>query len=204
MNRLFLAVSLFAALSVPASAATLIRSYSYFTVRGNSLPEIEHQLHTQGPQIDGSVERHPGATNMEFTSKVRYREADGRCSVDDVQVTVRAHVILPRWRDWRRADQELRIIWDTLAGDIKRHEESHMSIAKNHARMLEDSLRALPRMRSCEDLADKVEIVTDRALARHDDEQNEFDRIETINFESRIERLLNYRLEQIEAGRIRY
>lgn len=204
MNRLFLAVSLFAALSVPASAATLIRSYSYFTVRGNSLPEIEHQLHTQGPQIDGSAERHPGATNMEFTSKVRYREADGRCSVDDVRVTVRAHVILPRWRDWRRADQELRIIWDTLAGDIKRHEESHMSIAKNHARMLEDSLRALPRMRSCEDLADKVEIVTDRALARHDDEQNEFDRIETINFESRIERLLNYRLEQIEAGRIRY
>lgn len=204
MNRLFLALLLFAALSVPTSAATLIRSYSYFTVRGNSLPEIEQQLHTQGPQIDGSVERHPGATNMEFTSKVRYREANGRCAVDDVQVTVRAHVILPRWRDWRRADQELRIIWDTLAGDIKRHEESHLSIAKNHARMLEDNLRALPRMNSCEELADQVEAETDRGLARHDEEQNQFDRIETINFESRIERLLNYRLEQIEAGRLRY
>jgi len=204
MNRFLIALTLLAALTTSGAAASLSRSYSYFTIRGNSLPEIEQQLHMHGPQIDGSPERHPGATNMEFTSRVRYREYNGRCAVDDVQVGVTAHVILPRWRDWRKADQELRLIWDTLASDIKRHEESHLSIAKNHARMLEDNLRALPRMRSCEDLAQMVEKETERVLARHDAEQDDFDRIENINFESRMQRLLDYRLEQIESGRLRY
>lgn len=204
MNRFLIAFSLFTALTVPCAAASLSRSYSYFTVRGHSLPEIERQLHMHGPRIDGSSERHPGATNMEFASKVRYREYGGRCTVDNVQVKVIAHVILPRWRDWRKADKGLRIIWDTLASDIKRHEESHLSIAKNHARTLEDTLRALPRMRSCEQLAERVDQETERLLARHDKEQDEFDRIENINFESRLERLLDYRLEQLESGRLRY
>lgn len=204
MNRILLALSLLAAMSVPAAAVTLSRSYSYFTVRGNSLAELERQLHNNGPQINGAPEGHPGATNMEFTSRVRYREGNGRCSIDDVNVTIRAHVILPRWRDGKRAEKELQLIWDTLASDIKRHEESHISIAKNHARMLEDTLRGLPGRKTCEQLASNVEKETERLLARHDAEQDAFDRIETINFESRIERLLNYRLEQIESGRLRY
>ena len=103
---------------------------------------------------------------------------------------------------YRRAEKEVRLIWDTLARDIKRHEESHLSIAKNHGRRLEDRLKALPRRRRCAVLAAEVEKTTARVLAEHDAAQEHFDRVESINFESRFLRLLRYRLEQIEAGRL--
>ena len=32
------------------------------------------------------------------------------------------------------------LLWDTLAADIKRHEERHAEIARNHARKPEDEL----------------------------------------------------------------
>jgi len=204
MNRFVVALLLLPELTLPSAAASLNQNYKYYTVRGTSLEEIERQLHTKGPQIDNSRDRHPGATTMEFTSRVRYRETDGRCSIDDVHVRVDVEVVLPRWRDRKRAGRSLQMIWDTLSGDIKRHEESHIGIAKNHARMLEDRIRALPRTRSCEALAEAVQAATARVLIQHDAEQDEFDRIEYINFEQRMERLLDYRLEQIESGRLRY
>ncbi len=39
-------------------------------------------------------------------------------------------------------------------------------------------------------------------FAEHERAQREFDRVEGLNFESRIIRLLRYRLERIENGQI--
>ncbi|MDZ5696982.1 DUF922 domain-containing Zn-dependent protease [Chelativorans sp. M5D2P16] len=187
---------------LPASAASLSRTYSYFPVGGMTLTEIERQLRERGPRLESTGQRHPGATSMEFTTRIDYAEGDGYCHVADARVSVEAKVLLPKWRDRRRAEREVRLIWDTLSRDIKRHEESHLSIAKTHARRLEDALKNLGRMTSCEALARKAEATTARMLAEHDAAQDRFDRIEAINFESRILRLLRYRLEQIEAGRL--
>jgi len=204
MKRLIFTLAVIAAMSAPCAAASLTRNYSYFAIQGNSLEELERQLHSKGPQLNGSPEGHPGATTMDFTSRIRYRQESNRCAIDDVDIVLRVDVTLPRWRNGRRADQELRLIWDTLASDIKRHEESHISIAKRYARLIEDTLRSLPRRRTCEQLADDVRKSTDELLARHDEEQDQFDRVESMNFESRIQRLLDYRMEQIENGRLRY
>ena len=203
MRRVLPFLLIFAAGLNPASAATISRTYSYFPVSGMTLPEIEHQLLTRGPRLDSTGQRHPGATNMEFTTRIDYAEAGGRCRVANARVSVKAKVILPQWRNRRRAEDEVRLIWDTLAGDIKRHEESHLSIAKNHARLLEDTLKKLHRRTACPALAREVEATTARILARHDAAQEEFDRIESINFESRMMRLLRYRLQQMEASQRR-
>lgn len=199
------ALSLLLAFSVaaPATAAGVSRTYSYFAIGGVTLTEIERQLHERGPRLQSTGRRHPGATNMEFTTRIDYAEAGGHCRVANARVGVKAEVFLPRWRDRRRAGQQVRLIWDTLSRDIKRHEESHLSIAKNHARRLEDALKSLGRGRSCTELAHGAEAARARILAEHDAAQDRFDRIEAINFERRILRLLNYRLEQIEAGRLR-
>ncbi|MDN2568274.1 DUF922 domain-containing protein [Aquibium sp. A9E412] len=202
MKTPLLALALLAAAAAGASAASVSRSYSYFSIGGKTLEEVEQQLMAHGPHVASTGERHAGATRMEFTTRLSYAEGDGRCRIADAAVSVKAEVILPRWRMRSRADRDSRVIWDTLARDIKRHEESHVSIAKNHARELETALKRLPRRRDCQALAADAKATTDRILARHDAAQDRFDRIETINFESRIMRLLRYRLEQIEAGRI--
>lgn len=203
MKKLVLAAGLLALAASSAYGASVSRTYSYFAIGGATLEEIEDELKLRGPQVRSTGLRHPGATRMEFTTRVGYGEHDGRCSVVRATVTVKANMILPRWRARNRSDDETRLIWDTLSADIKRHEESHVVIARNHARELEDELQKIRRERSCEAAQEKVAAAQQRILAKHDRAQERFDRIESVNFESRLMRLLNYRIERMETAKRR-
>ena len=185
-----------------AEAANLSKTYSYFSIGGSTLDEIETELSKRGPQIQGAGRRHPGATQMAFTTTLGYSEKKGSCTIVQANVTVKAKLILPKWRRSKRAGEDVRLIWDTLSSDIKRHEESHVVIAKNHARDLEVALKAIGRQPNCSVAATKAKAVTARILGRHDKKQEEFDKVEGMNFESRIMRLLHYRLQRIEEGKL--
>jgi len=194
-----LALSLVAAGA--AQAATVAKTYSYYAISGSTLDEIEDQLGRYGPEVKSSGQRHPGATRMQFNTRLDYLDQKGRCRVSKATVTVRAKVILPKWRRSRQADNDVRVIWDTLAADIKRHEDRHVEIAKNHARDMEKALMATRPQASCAAAAEQAKALSARLLDRHDKAQGEFDRVEGINFESRMLRLLRYRLERMEAAR---
>lgn len=186
----------------PAQSAGISKSYSYFTVTGATLSELETELVTRGPSVRSTGQRHPGATRLEFKTSVGYSESEQGCRVSRATVVVDARIILPRWRTRARPDRDARIVWNTLSADIKRHEERHVEIAKVHAFEIEQALRNLDRKRDCDRLAEDVKRTTDRILKKHDDAQARFDRVEGINFEARMLRLLRYRLERIESGRI--
>ncbi|MCA0276502.1 MAG: DUF922 domain-containing protein [Proteobacteria bacterium] len=203
MKQLFLATFLAAGFCLPVQAANVAKTYSYFTVTGKTLDELEQQLMTRGPEVKSSGGRHPGATQMEFTSRIGYAPVKGGCSIVSAQVTVKAKIILPRWRKNSKAPQDVRLIWNTLSSDIKRHEESHVVIAKNHAHELEQALKAIGKQKSCEIAAAKAKATSDKILTAHDRAQEEFDRIEGINFESRMMRLLQYRLERMDAAKLK-
>jgi predicted secreted Zn-dependent protease len=193
---------LFCAMS-PAQGASLSKTYNYFSIGGSTLDEIESQLSKRGPQLKNSGKRHPGATRMEFTTRLGYAEGkNGSCRIIKVNVSVKARMILPKWRRSKRAEQDVRLIWDTLSSDIKRHEESHVIIAKNYAREMEEALKGLYTLKNCQIAAAKAKAITTKLLEKHDRAQVEFDRIEAMNFESRILRLLKYRLERIADGRL--
>lgn len=201
MKRFAPAACLLALFAVPADAASVARTYSYFTIGGTTLEEIEKELKRRGPQVKSTGARHPGATRMEFNTRVGYgQQADGRCGVVEARVSVKAEMILPRWNRRGRADGDTRLVWDTLAADIKRHEESHVVIARNHAREMEEAFRKIRNQRDCAVAQEKVKETSARILAKHDAEQERFDRIEGINFESRLLRLIRYRIERMEAG----
>ena len=204
MRKLILAAGFALVAGHGAQAASIAKTYSYFTIGGTTVEEIERELKQRGPQVKSTGMRHPGATRMEFTSRVGYSEANGRCSVVSAAVTVKANMILPRWNRRKAASPDTRLIWDTLSADIKRHEESHIVIAKTHARELEEALLGVQRQRDCTIAQTKAKEVTARILARHDEAQDRFDRIEGKNFESRLLRLLQYRIERIEAGQLAY
>ncbi|GLS38096.1 peptidase [Mesorhizobium tianshanense] len=187
---------------LPASAANLVKTYSYFSIGGRTLDDIGTQLTKRGPQVKSTGMRHPGATQMAFTTRVSYAEKSNSCRIADANVTVKVKVILPEWRRPRKADAGVRLFWNTLSADIKRHEDRHVEIAKNHARELEDALKATYPQKTCEVAKAKAAKITAAILAKHDRAQVQFDRIETINFESRMQRLLRYRMERIENGRL--
>ncbi|TGQ53838.1 DUF922 domain-containing protein [Mesorhizobium sp. M1C.F.Ca.ET.193.01.1.1] len=202
MNRSLPCVLMLTLAAMPASAANLVKTYSYFSVGGRTLDDIEKQLTKNGPEVKSTGSRHPGATQMAFTTRVSYAQTASSCRIANAQVTVKVKVILPEWRRPRKADPEVRLFWDTLSADIKRHEERHVEIAKNHARELEDALRATYPQKTCEAAKAKAAEISAAVLAKHDRAQVQFDRVEGVNFESRIIRLLRYRMQRIQSGRL--
>ena len=189
-------------LAAPAHSASVARTYSYFSIGGATLSELQQELTSRGPKLKSSGQRHPGAVEMQFTSRLDYTETRGRCRISQANVTVRAKIILPRWKRPAGAGLDTRLVWGALSGDIKRHEESHVSIARGYARDMEQALLSLPPQPTCAKAADGGQETIRKLLAAHDEAQARFDRIEMINFSARLDRLIRYRIEQNEAGRV--
>lgn len=185
-----------------AHSANLSKTYSYFSIGGDTLDEIEAELSKRGPQIESTGRRHPGATRMEFTAKLKFAQDAEGCKLAGASVSVKAKVILPRWRKRKQSQQEVRLFWDTLSSDIRRHEEGHTVIAKNHAREIEQALKRLGPQEDCDAIAASAIAARNRILEKHDKAQAAFDRVEGKNFESRMLRLLKYRAERIGDGRL--
>lgn len=202
MKRSLACALMLALTALPAGAANLVKTYSYFAIGGRTLDDIETQLSKHGPQVKSTGSRHPGATQMAFTTRIGYAEKPSSCHIAEAIVTVKVKVILPEWRPSRKADTDVKLFWDTLSADIKRHEERHVEIAKNHAKQLEDALKASYPQKTCAEAKAKAAEITSAELARHDQDQVRFDRVESVNFESRILRLLRYRIERIDSGRL--
>jgi predicted secreted Zn-dependent protease len=202
MIRMLFAASLVGLFALPVSAETLTKTYSYFSVGGRTLGELEAELNKRGPKVKSTGQRHPGATQMNFNTRIGYAEKNGSCRIGEATVTVKAKVILPRWRQRAGADPDARLVWDTLSVDIKRHEEQHVRIARDYARQLERKLLRLGRQKNCAVAAQKAKATADALLAKHDRAQARFDRSESASFERRLLRLMRERINRIEAGEI--
>lgn len=197
VHRILGAVFLLCVIPAQASAEPVItKTYSYFKIAGRDADDLDRELDRHGPMTRNTGHRHPGATEIKFGGDVTYVEKGSRCSVGGTRVTLRTHMILPRWSNRNRAAADLGFIWDTLSMDIKRHEERHAEIARNNARQLERALLNLRPQKSCEALEKLVAETTKSLLEAHDQQQARFDRIESANFDKRMMRLLQYRLER--------
>lgn len=190
------AIGFSALLAGSADAASVSRTYSYFSLRSTTLQDLQSEMERRGPEVKSTGRRHPGATRLEFKNRIRYRSEKGKCRIESVAITVKARIILPRWIRRSSGSDESRQIWDALASDIKRHEESHVSIAKNHARDMETAIGDIPARDNCDLVEARVRKVLAKGLARHDADQTRFDLIEGKNFSARIERLIRYRTGQ--------
>ncbi len=182
--------------STTADAASVIRKYRYFPVYGTTAEQLDKSLAKNGPKLNNGGESHPGATKIAFDARVKYRSDGKYCRVSDVRANVTATISLPSWQSRRRASADTRMVWDVLVKDIRRHEESHIIIARSHASELERQIRSMRNERDCAKLRANVDKITDRIFAKHDKAQQYFDRVETINFETRFERLLTQNLEK--------
>lgn len=186
----------------PAAAEVIAsKSYSYFDIRGKTADELDRELSRRGPTSSGSSARHPGATKIRFGGEATYIQDNGRCRVGNVKVTVHTQIILPRWNNRRGASKELSMIWDALSSDIKRHEERHAEIARNQGRAMERAIHALPPQRNCEAMQELVSDESARGIEEHDQQQAQFDRVEAVNFQKRMLRLLNNRINDRSGGK---
>lgn len=175
------------------------KSYSYYSVSGRTSAELEHELWRNGPKLSETGIRHPGATRINLSRTINFEETPGRCRVSGVTVKLDTKLTLPRWTDQAKADRKAKLVWSTLSSDIKRHEERHAEIARQWARKLEMSLKALRPMPDCPRMQAEVEAVSQAILKKHSADHDRFDRVEAASFERRIKRILRYKASQMRT-----
>lgn len=186
--------------TLPASGETIIRkSITYFSIGGRTASDIDREMTRRGPLSQTTGRRHPGATQIKFNGSATFVARNGRCHIGGAKVSLSTKLMLPRWSNRRKATKEMALLWDTLASDIKRHEERHAEIARTHARKLEKTILGLSSAKNCPTLKAKVNTVSEKAMVGHDKDQMRFDRIESINFEDRMIRLLRHRIARKAA-----
>lgn len=194
--RLMALAALATLASQPVHAETITsKTFAYFSIGGRTAAELDAELSKNGPMMKQSGSRHPGATRIKWGGSVSYVRHGSRCAVGEAKVTLSTQIILPRWKNRKRATPSLALIWDTLSRDIKRHEERHAEIARSHARDLERSLKRLRPEADCERMQARVDRATADAVAKHDADQARFDRVESKNFDDRMMRLLVHQLK---------
>ncbi len=198
----FLILSIVASHSSSALADTVMnKSITYFSVGGRTAEELDKALSARGPMMKSTGARHPGATKIKFGGTITYVKDGSRCAVGSAKVTLSTKLILPRWKNRGSANRDLALVWDTLASDIKRHEERHAEIARNHARKLEKDFLSLRSEADCERMQARVARLSETAIQQHDRDQARFDRTEAANFDRRMIRLLQYRLDGITKAK---
>lgn len=196
--KLILAVLPITLIAQSAHAAKIYRQFHYYSVSGNTAAELDRALARNGPYLKSTGSHHPGATRIRFVPDIKLGKTGKYCKVIKANVDVHATISLPHWKQRNSASStELAIIWDVLSQDIKRHEESHIVIARTHATEIEHRLRTFSYRHDCADLQKDVDKVVSNILADHDREQARFDRVEAVNFEKRFTRLLTYKIEKL-------
>ncbi|MDB5523810.1 MAG: hypothetical protein JWM58_1573 [Rhizobium sp.] len=184
----------------PVSADTIVhKKITYFSIGGRTAADLDREMMRRGPLSSTTGRRHPGATRIQFSGNATFVGKNGRCTIGGAKVTLATKIMLPRWSNRNNASRKLGLIWDTLSADIKRHEERHAEIARNHARALERQILGLPAASNCAILKSRVNEISRLAMVDHDKDQKRFDRVEAINFEKRMIRLLKYRIEAKKA-----
>lgn len=169
-----------------ANAERVSRDLSYFEVRGSTPLEIEEQLVRNGPHSATSNRRHPGATRLEFSNRITYAKTDKDCRIAVSVVAITANVTLPRWQRPTQADRAARLYWAAVSTEIVRHEESHLVIARNHAREIERRQKALQPAKNCEDLSEAAKAIQQKVMTKHAAEQKRFDRVEGRALDGRL------------------
>ena len=147
-------------------------------------PERARRARTQG-QDDRPPASRRDADGVHQPHRLRREQPNG-CSIAKANVTVKAKVILPRWRRPRRRRAGCaaglgHAVVPTSSGTRKATSRSPRTMRASWSRRCRRSAgRRIARRRR-----PRPRQVTRQVLARHDRAQVEFDRVEGINFERR-------------------
>ncbi len=163
-----------------ATSKTVV-TLDYYQVGGTTLSQIDKEIKDKGPKLNGTVHA-VAISKIMMIPNVSFQPFEGGCAVKRAQIKVRATVLLPKWKNRRRAGKKIGQTWDNLDRYTRLHEATHVIIADKHARILEQKLGTIRSGRSCEEAGILAKRTIERAMRSHEKEQLQFDSSEKKRF----------------------
>lgn len=115
-----------------------------------------------------------GRTEWRLESDYRYGPAGGTCRVADARVRVAVVILLPEWRDRRRASPALRRAWDAFQRGLVAHELGHREVAVAAGGALRRALLEVAAP-ACAQLRPRIDEVTRGIMERWGARQISYD-----------------------------
>ena len=156
-------------------------SVDYYKISGTTTAALDREIKRKGPKINGGLHA-VAVARIKMFPKVTYEKIGDRCHVDTAKVTVDAKVTLPKWTSRAESSKQLGEAWDNIDRYTRLHEATHVNMAFSYAKRMEDSILALPPMKTCKKLRARTKRLVDRYLKEHDAAQRKYDRDEQQRF----------------------
>ncbi len=181
LKKSLLALAVFSGAAGCTATSKTVVTLDYYQVGGTTLAQIDKEIKDKGPTINGSVHA-VAISRIKMIPNISFQPFEGGCAVKRAQIKVRATVLLPKWKNRRRASKKLGQTWDNLDRYTRLHEATHVIIADKHARSLEQKLGAIRIGRSCEEAGKLARRTIEKAMRKHEKEQLRFDSSEKKRF----------------------
>lgn len=152
----------------------------YFPIFGATPRELQDSIRTNGP-YNQIVKQHVNAQiGWRLNWKFDYIRDKSQCRIGKFKITLSTEITFPKWMNPEAADESVRRLWNSVAKDIRTHEDGHKAIGVEGANVLARRLRALPPFDTCEALNAEISREGKRVYAEYTLLNRAFDRTEVL------------------------
>lgn len=156
------------------------QEFKFFKVQGTNSQQIFRDFQKKSPiKAKGKYDATLGVAAIKLTPEVEYEVRGKRCHVRNARVTADVVIHLPRWVNYKKADNFSKLGWDKLFDNIKSHELEHAAIAKDYANRIQKKMQRQRPRANCEILEAALKKSSHKLIVKHDKAQRKFDLDET-------------------------
>ena len=152
----------------------------YFPIFGTTPRELQDSIRANGPYSQ-IVKQHVNAQiGWRLNWKFDYIRDRGQCRIGKFKIILSTEITFPKWMNPEAADESVRSLWNSVAKDIRTHEDGHKAIGVEGANVLARRLRALPPFDTCEELNAEITREGKRIYAEYSLLNRAYDRTEVL------------------------
>lgn len=131
---------------------------TYYDVEGLSTEAIFNHIERNGP-TDGEGKRGSGLTSVVWGYEWQGGPEEGDCSINSMTIRADMVVTLPRHVQEEQLSAEVKSNWDSYAGGVATHEQTHVDIYEAGAKELQKSMAKIGAQKSCDVLETEIKRV---------------------------------------------
>jgi predicted secreted Zn-dependent protease len=157
----------------PADGLHVAVERSSYPVAGSTASDLRAVIEALGPTRHGRT--FAAFTDWEVTWDYSLAPGPGGVRIAAVRVTVRASVLVPRWRAPRSTPPGLAAAWPRYVAAIEAHEQGHVNLAVEAGRAVLGRLEALPAFAGRGALKEAVEAAAGAEIAAARERERRYD-----------------------------
>lgn len=152
--------------SMLQAAPVIHETYADYQITGHSVDALRAQMSMLGP-MDVADKHFDASTKWAVNWQYRYQMVDHVCYFTKVNVKVDVTYHFPEWSDYLSGSEALQYHWDNYMQHLMTHEKGHAGHGILAATTIDNTLRRLPPMQSCEDLSRTADHIAYQIIAEY-------------------------------------